>query len=668
MTGPVLRQLVGQVLAPAPPEAGSGLAQVHAGAAETLLWLQPAPDAIQLARAHRARSGQFEAFGQIHALGDPPRWKADTSISIQWLRAIHQLPMLVDLAQAWSAQRDPEDLAAWARIAERWLSTLAIGELAGDGGQAEAGRIGHGAIALLVLRRAGALQQLPSTLLPRLLERIGREIDHVLRHLKATGSERSLQLYAAYLAASVLGPCLPRRGRSLAAVQARQARELLVANLVADFRGDGSHCEGSPQLHRRTLQMALSFVALARALDHALPPPLHARLRAALEFSLWSTLPDGGLPGAEPDAPSNRDLLALGAALYWLPSLEFGASGGGRGEPPDALSRHFSDAGQLVARSSWHDAQAQHLFHDCGAAQAGAQAPGDQLAFCYTIAGRKVLVDPGQQRSLPGASRTLAQEHEAQPLVRLGARSLVVRTSATAQKGPTHTRCLAYVLRRYVLVVDRFHTADAHAHPACLTLQFAPDWQDRLALQQDARGIVVSGMGPRPCADWQVLLDAPGASVDLAEGSGSTGPRLRAQQDFRDETVFAAAIGPQGSGFAIHGLEARHGAGRSVVCVTGESEGEAFVDRLVVHWHEPGLVMRSDYLARAPIALERRCAGKLQHLLLAQTTDWFPCLQPVHAPRAPDAAGGPRMVTAAQARVACSTCATGVAWATWCAG
>ena len=134
-------------------------------------------------------------------------------------------------------------------------------------------------------------------------------------------------------------------------------------------------------------------------------------------------------------------------------------------------------------------------------------------------------------------------------------------------------------------------------------------------------------------------LDAPGAEVDLSAGDAQAGPRLRARQDFRGETFFAAAIGPQGSAFAIHGLEARHGAGRSVLCVTGEHEGEAFVDRLVVHWHEPGLVMRGDYLARAAIALERRSAGKLQHLLLAQAADWFSCLHPVHAPRAPDAAG-----------------------------
>jgi hypothetical protein len=101
----------------------------------------------------------------------------------------------------------------------------------------------------------------------------------------------------------------------------------------------------------------------------------------------------------------------------------------------------------------------------------------------------------------------------------------------------------------------------------------------------------------------------------------------------------AAAIGPHDSDFAIHGLEARHGAGRSVVCVNGESGGEPFADRLVVHWQEPGLVMRADYLARAAFALERRAGGRLQHLLLAEADDWFSCLRPVHAPQAPDAAG-----------------------------
>ena len=598
MNGTALRQLAWRALPRAMPAPGGGLAHVNAGAAETLLWLQPPVDAGQLARARLARSGLVAG----------PAWT-----------------MLLDLAQAWTAQRAPEDLAAWTRIAEACVSAPP----ARDSAQAEAARVVDVTIALLALRRGGALQQLPPALLPALLDRIGSEVDQILRKLKPAGSERSWQLYAAYLAAGVLGPCMPRRGRSLAAMLAKQARELLVANLLADFRADGSHCERSPQRHRATLHTALSFVALARALDDALPPAMHARLRAALDYSLWSTLPDGGIPGGHADAAPHRALLALGAALYWLPSLEFAASGGGRGEPPDPLTRHFADAGRVVARSSWHDAQAQHLFHDCRGTAAG----GNGLAFCYTIAGRRVVVDPVLERPLRSAAPT------APPLVRAGRHSLVVRSSAAAERGVTHSRCLAYVLHRYVLVVDRFHAPDGSAHPASLSLQFATDWQDRIGLHQEARGALLRGMAPRPCADWQVLLDAPDAQVELAESRGEAGPCLRARQDFRGETFLAAAIGPHGSALALHALEARHGAGRSVLCVSGESEGESFVDRLVVHWHEPGLVMRPDYLARAALALERRCAGKLQHLLLAQAGDWFSCLHPVHAPGAPDAAG-----------------------------
>lgn len=567
MNGLALRQLARHVLPQASRDRGKGLAHVNTGAAETLLWLQPAPD-----------------------------------------------------------------------IAECWQSTLAIGEFAGERARMPAGRLVDATLALLVLRRAGALQQLPATVLARLLDRMARRVDHLLRPPKAAGSEHSSQLYAAYLVASVLGPCLPRRARSLAKVQARQACELLVANLVADFRADGSHCERSPGPHLRTLHTALSFVALARALDDALPPLLHARLRAGLDFSLWSTLPDGGLPGAADHASPHQALLALGAALYWLPSLEFAASRGGRGEPPDALARHFADAGRVVARSSWHDAQAQHLLHDSGATQSASRSQGEAPGFSYTIAGRRVLIDAELPLPSPGAVPGVPG-HEPQPLVRLGARSILVRASAGGMQGPVHTRCLAYVLRRYVLVVDRFHAPETGAHPACFTLQFAADWHDRIVLEHGACGSVVRGMASRPDGDWQVLLNAPEATIDLAEGSSEAGPCLRARQDFRGETFLAAAIGPQGSAFAIHALEARHGAGRSVLCVSGESEGEAFADRLVVHWHEPGLVMRADYLARASIALERRSAGTLQHLLLAEAGDWFSCLHPVHAPGAPDAAG-----------------------------
>jgi hypothetical protein len=232
--------------------------------------------------------------------------------------------------------------------------------------------------------------------------------------------------------------------------------------------------------------------------------------------------------------------------------------------------------------------------------------------------------------------------------VRLGTRSALLRAGAPKDaSGPAHTRCLAYVMRQYVLLVDRVQASDGAVHEACFTLQLAAEWQDRIVAEEDGgRGAVLRGVSPRPSSDWRLLLDAPAARLHLGSewlqrthGRPQPAPCLRATQDFRDEAFFACAMAPQADGCAVHALDARHGAGRSVLTVTGESAGRAFVDRLVVHWQEPGLLIRPDYHTRAGLALERRVDGTLQHLMLAETGEWFTSLRPVHASRVPDAAG-----------------------------
>jgi hypothetical protein len=644
------------------------LAHVPAGAAETLLWLQPPADDAQLARADLARDGRFEALGEVHAMGSAPLWRANPSARPLWLAAIHQLPMLLDLAQAWVVRRESADLAAWARIARSWLAVMGTGELAGGDAQVEAKRIEHCVTALLLLRRGGGLRQLPPRLVLCLVDRLAGEAEYLLSRLNQAGRQRSSQLYAAYLATGLLGPCLAARSRARAWAHAAQVRELLAASVLADFGADGVHGQGAAQLHRPALLMALSFVALARALDHPLPQALHRRLRAALEFSLWTTLPDGAVALAnDGEAASNRPLLATGAALYLLPHLDHVATGGRRGEAPEGLGRHFAQAGYVALRDGWHDeAGAQHLFCDCPVLGAGSRSGEERFSLSYSIAGHQVLVDtggdtvtidgrtPARQGAAPrrsgrrGAPWQTPAVELPPALVRLGTRSALLRAGApTDPRQPAHTRCLAYVMRQYVLLVDRVQAGDGARHEACFTLQFAADWQDRIVAEEDGgRAAVLRGVSQHASSDWRLLLDVPAAHLHLGSewlprrnGRRQPAPCLRATQEFRAEAFFACAIAPQASGCAVHALAARHGAGRSVLTVTGESAGRPFVDRLVVHWQEPGLVIRPDYHGRAGLALERRVDGVLEHLMLAEAGEWFSRLRPVHAGRMADAAG-----------------------------
>jgi hypothetical protein len=685
----------------------ASVARIPARAAQALLRLQPPADAGHLRRAELARSGRFEAVGEVHAIGAPPRWLHNPSRDPEWLIAVHKLPMLVDLAHAWRLRRDARDVAAWCRIVDEWLTGMGTGELACSDAQVEAKRIEHCIVSLLLLQETGALELVPADLVRGLLHRIAEEAGYLLAHLKPSRNHRTFQLYAAFLAGSLVGPCLPGAAALVAAAQEGVARELLVQNLLADFGPDGVHCELSTHYHQITLEAALGFVAIARGLAIQLPAALHERLRAALAFSAWITLPDGEIPLInDSDNGFHQPLLALGAELYDSRTLAFVASAGNCGVPPQALSHHFHDAGYLVMRDTWSagagDAGPQHLFYDCARLGAGSHAHYDLFSFCYTVAGRQVVVDPGRytydpepgadgidwrhrfkrtaahntvcidgrdqtrylskarkpaaglhrldrERVAPGGSKHGPAVEVGNATVTLGARSALVCASAISREyTPVHTRCLAYVLRQYVLVIDRVHAEDGQRHQASFHLQFAAEWQDRIALTRSDRGVELAAhaAGDDERVAWRLLLDAPGAEVELGRGLVSKAyghkqpaPCLDARRELRDEAFWTCVVAPEGSACTVTGLQVRHGEGCSIATVTGTSFGRPFVDRLLVHWNEGGLVIRPDYHLRASMVLERRVGGALDHLLAAGVDDWFTQLTPAQGRLAPDAEG-----------------------------
>ena len=669
------------------------LGRMPAGAARALLRLQPEGDAAHLRRADLARAGAFEAVGEVHAVGLAPHWLHNPSKDAEWLIAVHKLSMLVDLAQAWRLRRDPRDVGAWCRIVDGWLTDMGTGELATSDAQVEAKRVEHCIVSLLLLQLHGGIQLVPPGLLGALLLRIADEGGYVLAHLKPARNHRTFQLYAVFLAASLVGPCLPAPRRAAAGLQQATACDLLVRNLLTDFGPDGVHCELSTHYHQITLEAALGFVAVARAIGLALPQRLHERLRLALDFSAWITLPDGEIPLVnDADNGCHQNLFALGADLYDSENLAFVAAAGRCGSPPPDLGRHFADAGYLVMRDTWFNgggaSAPQHLFYDCGRLGAGSHAHYDLFSFCYAMGGRQVVVDPGRytydaepgsdgidwrhrfkrtaahntvcidgrdqtrylskarrpaaglhrldrERLAPGGSKHGPAVEVAELLVRLGTSSSLVRASGLSHEyEPVHTRCLAYVLRQYVLIVDRVRSADDRPHHACFTLQFAADWQDRIRVEQREAGLQLTGdMDER--AAWTVLLDAPGAEARLDSGFVSKrygekqpAPCLKAERMFAGEAFWTCVLAPEGSACRVSQLQVRHGEGCSIVGVHGESFGRHFTDRLLVHWDAPGLVIRPEYHVRAPIVLERRLDGVLDHLLVASGEDWCTRLGP----------------------------------------
>ena len=103
---------------------------------------------------------------------------------------------------------------------------------------------------------------------------------------------------------------------------------------------------------------------------------------------------------------------------------------------------------------------------------------------------------------------------------------------------------------------------------------------------------------------------------DRTYGVKQAAPRLQARRMLTAEAFWSCVIAPEAGDFSVTDLRVRHGEGCTIATVTGETSGRRFVDRLLVHWEQPGLVVRPDYQALAPVVLERRIDGALAHLLV----------------------------------------------------
>lgn len=631
---------VGAQAALAPP------VRLSSAVVAALLDLHTEPGAEQLARADDLLQGQYPLVGERHAVAADIDWRANPSADAEWLIALHKLPMLVDLAQAWRHSRDRRYLASWADLATAWLVHMGTGELSCSDAQVEAKRIEHIVVALALLQASGGLGELPAALLAALRDRLADEAAYVLGHLKPARNHRTFQLYAVVLTGLAIGPCLvDDAARRQAAEQAAVATDLLCANLLDDFGTDGVHCELSTHYHQITLETALSFVALCRAAQVALPEALHARLRLALAYASWITLPDGEIALInDSDTGEHRPMLALGARLYGDALAEFVASAGQRGEPASAASRHFDAAGYVIMRDGWGQGgdpatTTQHVFHDCAGLGAGSHAHYDLFSFCWTAGGQQVVVDPGrysynaepdaqgidwrhhfkrtgahntvcidgldQTRYLskarhpaaglakldrsslaPGASKHGPAVQVIDPIVHLGDHSDVVLASARSHEyEPVHTRCLVFVQRQYLLVLDQVNSHDGQAHDATLHLQLAAPWLGRVATRPHAQGLALCAPG------WQILLQAPGASCRLGNawvskhyGDKEAAPQLAAASRFVGQTHFVTVLAPDTDALRITSLHTELHADLAQVLVSGRSGGVAFTDRFELDW------------------------------------------------------------------------------------
>ncbi len=551
--------------------------RLHPGVVDALLSLtRPEPTPERLARADDVLLGLFRAVGVRHALARPIDWRHNPSPDHEWLIEHHKMPVLIDLALRWAADRQPHWLQACAELLSGWLDTMGTGELRSSDAQVEAKRIEHWLVTLAMLQADGGLDALDAAqpgLIARLHQRLRDEAAYVLDHLRPSRNHRTFQLLSVWLVAVALPPDVN------AADWRERSHTLLCANLLDDFGTDGVHVELSSHYHQITLEAAMAFALTADAVGEPLPTALELRLRAALRHSAWLLLPDGDMPLMnDADAGDHRRLLAAGARRHDDAALAWLASGGREGEAPQERSAWFAQAGYLFSRSDWGsdrtggqpgDPRGQHLYADFGELGAGSHAHYDLFNVCLSIGGRQVLVDPGRYTyhaepdaqgidwrhafkrtaahntvEIDGRDQTRYLSKARQPAAGLerldrsrhvgkhgpavqavdrrvmtGLRSdWACATALSHEYTPRHTRLVLHAQRRLLVLIDHLAADDGQPHQGALHFHLAAPWLDRVMLVGDRQPDLPAWTAAAP--GWRLHLCA------LGEAAGWSAPEL----------------------------------------------------------------------------------------------------------------------------------------------
>jgi Heparinase II/III-like protein/Heparinase II/III N-terminus len=633
-------------------------------------WTAPWPRADALERALHALDGTFTEVGESFRLGERFSWRFNPSDDIEWLIAHHKFGVAVDLAHAYERVGDSRFVERLAALVSTWLAEMGSGFITASDAQVEAKRLEHWIDSLLLLDRSGGLAHLEASLLGALEGRIADEVDYVLANLRPARNHRTFQLFAVFLAALAF-PHL-----SSASAWRTVAHRSLCANLLSDFGPDGVHIELSTHYHQITLERAMVFVALAEGVGMPVPAELDRRLQAALRFSAWFTLPDGGMPLiGDADAGDHRQLQLAGSARYDDPEIAWPIEWRWPADRNLPLSRWFPDAGYLVARGALDagaggSVGAQHLFYDCGGLGVGSHAHYDLFNVCFAVNGRALLVDPGrytynaeaddagvdwrylfkrtaahntlcidqrdQTRYLSKARRPAAglerldrakhpSKHGPAAAVldrrmMLGRRSDWIWASARSHEyRPIHRRLLFYAQRNYLCIVDDVTSEDGARHHAASHLHLAAEWLDRCVMNPRGAGVELSGEG------WTIHQIARDAAFALESGwvSHSYGqkvpaPVLEARIESSRRMWFVTVIAPAVAPFAIHSVTVRElTEGGLQVTVDGHARSSPFNDMLRVVWDGPCRWDAGDHSCTSDLIYARRVDGRIHDLVMA---------------------------------------------------
>ncbi len=446
----------------------------------------PAADDV-VERAAQMCAGRWTYVGESYDLGVAPDWKVNPSADKEWQIAWHKHYFTFELVQAFEATGEVKYLRCLSELLTSWLDQMGQGWITTSDAQVEAKRVESWIIMFGALGRCDDAVDLDVALRDRVIERLGVEARYIAGNLKSHRNHRTFQLWSVF-AVGVLFPELDD-----ATTLYGTAHELLTANLLSDLGDDGVQVEGSTHYHQLVTETALSFVELCTQFELPVDAELRRRLRLAVEFCAWFEWPGGDIPLInDADQGRHEHLLTRGAALF--------------GEPIERTDgdRQFGQSGYIVMTGPQ-----RHVFIDLARLGDGSHAHYDVGSFTYWADGAPRLIDPGRYTysSAPDADgvdwrhhfKSTAAHNTVQidgldqarylnrtkrgpdpwleeRLVGLGGDSPWAFGRVRSHEYPVvHERCIVFVKRSMVLIVDRVEALDSNEHLAEVRFHHPPE-------------------------------------------------------------------------------------------------------------------------------------------------------------------------------------------------
>ncbi|MCB0125248.1 MAG: alginate lyase family protein, partial [Caldilineaceae bacterium] len=338
-------------------------------------------------------TGRFTYNGETYQLPHDFDWTVNPSADLEWLILLHKFYFAAGLGDVFCRTGDTRYLDKWVALTERWIDTVPIDFLSSD---VTGRRVQNWLYAHRYFVHGSCAAAIPPAFYAKFLCSLHRQVSYLCENLTPARNHRTIELYAIFMAAVVFPEF------AAATHWLEFARRELEANIQADLRPDGVHCEQSTDYHHLVVKNYLGVKRLALANGIAFTPIFDELLQRALDFAMYVHRPDGMIPSlSDGDSRCFLDLLLQGHAIYGNPAWLYVATGGREGTPPPEHAHIFPHAGYVVLRSGWGDDKTafcdeRYLVFDCGPLGEGNHGHLDLLNIEVAAYGKALVVDPGR--------------------------------------------------------------------------------------------------------------------------------------------------------------------------------------------------------------------------------------------------------------------------------